>query len=240
MKKSALSLIIILLATLICTAMPPDAWRSFKAFEHRAEAGDPEARFRLSAILEKGYDSIPADSARALRLVMQAAADLYPPALNYLGYLYGRGYVTNGDTLLQINRDSMIHYINKAARLNDPKAIANLAYLLLQDTIRCVDDPGQHQIQAKAYAMLGHAYAHGIGVPYDHGEANRCFARAAILGDPAAAFIIAETLEIFPDALASLMSPDEFSLLPDKVTLRKRAEEAGITNSDQAQKYLFP
>ena len=261
MKKSALSLILTLLVSIVCAAMPPEAWRSFKAFEQRAEAGDPEAQFRLSAILEQGYDSIPVDSARALRLVMQSADTGYPPALNYLGFLYGKGYVTNGDTLLRANRDSMIHYIIKAAGLNDPKATANLAYLLLQDSTfvdsggsvktrecgvqitdsaGCVESQGQNQIKAKAYAMLGHAYAHGIGVQYNHREANRSFAKAAILGDPAASYIMAETLEIFPDALTDLLTKEEQSQLPDKVSLRKRAEEAGITTADQARKSLLP
>lgn len=261
MKKSALSLILILLATLICAAMPPEAWRSFRAFEQRAEAGDPSAQFRLSAILEQGYDSIPADSARALRLVMHAAEAGYPPALNYLGYLYGKGYVADGDTLLRADRDSMIHYITEAAGLGDPKATANLAYLLLQDSTfvasrdfkkapgcgvqnadsaRCVESQGQNRIQAKAYAMLGHAYAHGIGVEYNHKEANRCFAKAAIMGDPAASYIMAETLEIFPDALTGLLTKEEESRLPDKETLRQTAEQAGITTSDQARKSLLP
>ncbi len=237
-NKRVLPLFLIMIASLIAAAMTPEARRSFEAFQQRAEAGDPAAQFRLSAILEKGYDSIPTDSARALCLVRRAARAGYPPALNYLGYLYGTGYVVAGDTLLKVNKDSMITCLTKAADLKDPKAISNLAYLLLKSNSQ--DTVSDSTLQAKAYALLGHAYSHGIGVTYDHTEANRCFAKAALLGDPAAAFIIAETLEIFPDAISSLLTPEEAAKMPDAATLKEQAARAGITTSDQATKALLP
>lgn len=80
-NKRVLPLFLIMIASLIAAAMTPEARRSFEAFQQRAEAGDPAAQFRLSAILEKGYDSIPTDSARALCLVRRAARAGYPPPL---------------------------------------------------------------------------------------------------------------------------------------------------------------
>lgn len=248
-NKRVLPLFLIMIASLIAAAMTPEARRSFEAFQQRAEAGDPAAQFRLSAILEKGYDSIPTDSARALCLVRRAAQADYPPALNYLGYLYGTGYIVAGDTLQKVNKDSMITCLTKAADLKDPKAISNLAYLLLESnsrdtvsdaTLQAKAETVDSTLQAKAYALLGHAYSHGIGVTYDHTEANRCFAKAALLGDPAAAFIIAETLEIFPDAISSLLPPEEAAKMPDAATLKEQAARAGITTSDQATKALLP
>lgn len=227
-----------MIASLIAAAMTPEAKRSFDAFCKRAEAGDPAALFRLSAILEKGYDSIPPDSTTALKLVQKAAEADYPPALNYLGYLYGYGYVVGRDTLIKANKDSMISYLTRAADRGDQKAISNMAYLLLKSNSQ--DSVADSTLQAKAYALLGHAYSHGIGVTYDHAEANRCFAKAALLGDPAAAFIIAETLEIFPDAVSSLLPPEEAAKMPDAATLRGQAAKAGITTSDQATKALLP
>ena len=85
--------------------------------------------------------------------------------------------------------------------------------------------------------MLGHAYARGRGVPYDHRLANEYFARAAILGNPAAMFILAETLEIFPDALDDLLPdlPDTFS--PDE--LRRVAARARIRTAEDASRAII-
>ena len=54
-----------LLATLTVSAMSPEARRSFAEFEKRVEAEDPEALYRMSVILEQGYDSISPGGTRA-------------------------------------------------------------------------------------------------------------------------------------------------------------------------------
>ena len=56
----------------------------------------------------------------------------------------------------------------------------------------------------KAQALLGDAYSKGLGVPYDHQKAIDFYYEAARGGDPSAQFVIAELLEIFPDALNNL------------------------------------
>ena len=89
--KSLLYTLLLLMA-LTSAAMSPEARRSFLAFEQRAENGDPEAQYRLSAILEKGFDTIPADTLRSLSLLRRAANAGYAPAMNYLGYLYQTGF----------------------------------------------------------------------------------------------------------------------------------------------------
>lgn len=314
--------------------MTPEARKSFEAFEQRAESGDPEALYRLSAILEKGYDSIPADTARSLALLRRAAAAGYPKALNYLGYLFQNGQIVGE------NADSARFYIRRAADAGDLTAAHNYAYLLLNhetgrsnDTValrylRLAADAGLPQSQtmladvlsgsaefispeivdpdtvkavklyesaiskgfhdaelrllnlmgpswqsldpqealseavrywnmgaptiavellrtigpsepqtAHAYALLGHAFSRGQGAVYDHRKANEYFARAAILGNPSAQFILAETLEIFPDALKELL-PD----MPDSMTpesLRQSAAKAGITTASEATQALL-
>lgn len=60
--------------------------------------------------------------------------------------------------------------------------------------------------KAKASALLGDAYSRGIGVPYDHDKSVQYYLRGALLGDPSAQFVIAELIDIFPDALADLYS----------------------------------
>lgn len=325
----------LVLLALPLMAMTPEARRSFEAFEKRAESGDPAALYRLSAIFEKGYDSIPADTARALSLLRRSATAGYAPALNYLGYLYQNGDIVRQDT------DSALFYIRKAADSGDIMAAHNLAYMLLRldedaanDSIalsylKHAADAGLPQSQtlladiltsqnssgaskiiiepdtlkaislyenalsqgfgdaelrllnlmgpkwqyldsesalregvrywnlgaptiavellhlvgpadpstAKAYALLGHAYSRGLGAPYDHRKANEYFARAAILGNPSAQFILAETLEIFPDAIKDLLPELPESLSP--ATLRESAAKAGITSAEQATSALL-
>lgn len=309
-------------------AMTPEARKSFEAFERRAENGDAEAQYRLSALLETGFDSIPADTVRSISLLRRSAAAGYAPALNYLGFLFQKGGV------LTANPDSARYYIRKAADQGDNLAAHNFAYLLLNededtsndstaleylkraadaglpqsqtlladlyasgkvsepDTLRARElyekaiSQGFHDAElrllnmmgrawqklnaaealaeaksywqmgaptiavellhqigpyepetARAYALLGHAYSRGQGAPYDHRRANEYFARAAIMGDPSARFILSETLEIFPDALSDLL-PD----LPDSMSaemLRQSAADAGIFTPEQAMSALL-
>lgn len=324
--------VMIALAASMVVGMTPEAARSFEEFERRAEGGDPAALYRLSAILEEGYDSIAPDTVRAMALLRRSAALGYAPALNYMGYLYQKG------TILPESKDSAILYIRRAADAGDLQAAHNLAYLILEDrgplrgdtllaaeamaylrraaeggrpqsqtlladlyaegdlvpadTLRAVGlyeqaiSQGFHDAElrllnmmgpkwqsldgsetlteakrywnmgaptiavellhlvgpmeagtAQAYAMLGHAYSRGQGAPYDHRRANEYFARAALLGNPSAQFILAETLEIFPDALSDLL-PD----LPESMTpgaLREAAAAAGVTSAETAVASLF-
>lgn len=323
-------LILFLGICVLAKSMTPEARRSFEAFEQKALDGDAEALYRLSAILEKGYDSIPADTVRSLLLLRRSADAGYAPALNYLGYLY-----QNGEILKQ-NADSALYFIRRAADAGDARAAHNYAFLILNpeneadltadslalkyleiaadaglpqsqtlladlyaegrllpaDTVKAVElyekaiDKGFHDAElrllnlkgpqwqnlesgdaldkaiyywnlgaptiavellhligpmesetARAYALLGHAYSRGQGAPYDHHKANEYFARAAILGNPSAQFILAETLEIFPDALNDLMPDLPESLSPE--ILRQSAAKAGIHTAQQATQYLL-
>lgn len=329
MRKAFISILILFVCIILSSrAMTPEARKSFEAFEQKAEAGDPEALYRLSAILEKGYDSIPADTVRSLALLKRAAAAGYAPAQNYLGYLFQSG------SMIEANPDSAMHYIRMAADKGDNGAAHNLAFLLLNgddnlanDTLavmyltraadaglprsmtlladlyaegRGVDtdtlaatqlyekaiQAGFHDAElrllnmkgprwqqlsaaealseavrywnmgapmiavellhligplepetAHAYALLGHAYSRGEGAPYDHRRANEYFARAALMGNPSAQFILSETLEIFPDALADLLPDAPDNMTPEQ--LRHEAARAGITSAEEATRALF-
>lgn len=321
------------LSLFACTmAMTPEASRSFEAFSQKAEAGDPQAMYRLSAILEKGYDSIPADTARSLSLLRRAAEAGLPEARNYLGFLFRNGNMVKADP------DSAVYWLSRAADAGDPRAAHNLAYLLLfppdsvyssilppdsavaylrraadaglpqsmtlladlyekgrlveKDTLhaitlyesaiarhfpdaelrllnmmgptwRLLDSKGSlkealmywnigaytiavdllRQVgpadpeTPRAYALLGHATSRGLGTPYDHRKANEYFARAAIMGEPSAQFILAETLEIFPDALCELLPDAPESMTPQ--SLRQSAARAGITSPEAALRALL-
>lgn len=316
----------------VVKAMTPEARRSFEAFERKAEEGDPAAQYRLSAILEKGYDSIPADTVRSLSLLRRSARSGYAPAQNYLGFLFQNGRI------LEANADSAMYYLRQAAEAGDASAMHNIAYIILENRnatptdsaslseglrlLREAAESGLPQSQTlladlyaegrfvdsdvneavrlyesaisqgfsdaelrllnlmgprwqnldsdaafnearrywnlgaptiavellhlvgpmdeatpKAYALLGHAYSRGQGAPYDHRKANEYFARAALLGNPSAQFILAETLEIFPDALKDLLPDLPASMSPQ--SLRESAASAGITTAEQATRALL-
>lgn len=92
----------------------------------------------------------------------------------------------------------------------------------------------------KAMAILGDAYSKGLGVPYNHHKSLEYFYKAAEAGNPSAQFILAELLEIFPDALLSFSS--DFSFDPKQNNPQfwyEKAKSQGVTDSDTAFKFLL-
>lgn len=175
----------------------PEARRAFRMFENRALQGDAEAQYRLATILEKGWDSIPADSARALQLMRMSAQAGFPPAMNYMGYLYGTGYRVAGRELLAANADSARHWLEISARCDDPRAMSNLAYLLLNadTTGKKRDEIDRDRAQAIRYlqrasdmgaptamSMLGDLYRDGRGVECDTAHAAMLYDKAMAAG----------------------------------------------------------
>lgn len=373
MRKAVLMLLAVMAATMF--AATPEGRRAFRQFERRAENGDSEAQYRLATVLETGWDSVPADSVRALELMRRSAQAGFPPAMNYLGYLYGKGYKVGDRELVPEDRDSSVMWLRRSADAGDPRAVSNLAYLLLNDTVsalsseahprtRAYNDsiafvylqkgasaqiptafsmlgdmyrdgrwvkrdtlkatanyeaalerglgdaearlialmghswqrlpqdsafnlglryytgyaPGagvlllEHAaeipdtigitdtigIGARAMALLGDAYSRGVGVKYNHDKSLEYFARAALAGNPSAMYILAETLEVFPDVLQDLPSdlfnhpaalqnlpaafPDRetaIDRLRDPVRLRAEAARCGIRTSTDAHRALF-
>lgn len=353
MRKAVLMLLAVMVATMF--AATPEGRRAFRQFEQRAENGDAEAQYRLATVLETGWDSVPVDSVRALDLMQRSARNGFPPAMNYLGYLYGKGYKVGDRKLIPVDRDSSVMWLRRSADAGDPRAVSNLAYLLLNDTAsacpsearlhtqahndslafvylqkgasaqiptafsmlgdmyrdgrwvkrdtlkaaanyeaalerglgdaearlialmghrwqrlpqdsafhlgqryytgyapgagvllleRVAEIPDTAGICARAMALLGDAYSRGVGVKYNHDKSLEYFARAALAGNPSAMFVLAETLEVFPDALQDL--PADFtdrdvaiSRLSDPARLRAEAARSGIRTSTDAHRALF-
>lgn len=363
MRKAVLILLGVMVASMF--AATPEGRRAFRQFERRAENGDAEAQYRLATVLETGWDSVPADSVRALELMRRSAQAGFPPAMNYLGYLYGKGYKVGDRKLIPVDRDSSVMWLRRSADAGDPRAVSNLAYLLLNDTVsgrtpeerlaadstayaylvkgansqiptafsmlgdmyrdgrwvksdtlkaaanyeaalehglgdaearlialmghrwqrlpqdsafnlglryyagyapgagvllleRAAEIPDTIGIGARAMALLGDAYSRGVGVKYSHDKSLEYFARAALAGNPSAMYILAETLEVFPDALQDFPSdlrvpttdlqdlpavfPDRESVisrLSDPARLRAEAARYGIRTSTDAHRALF-
>lgn len=91
----------------------------------------------------------------------------------------------------------------------------------------------------KAYALLGDAYSKGRGTTYDHQKSIEYFYRAAAGGDPSAQFILAELIEIFPDALSSLPEEPATEGLELGPALYEKAAESGVTDSESAYNRLY-
>lgn len=310
------------------------AWQSAPSvedLEQQAAAGNPEALYGLSTLFERGYDSIPANPARADSLLRAAAEAGHLPAQNYLGYtLISEGKGEEG-----------LQWLERAAMAGDPKAQSNLGFLLLDDggandglrsgivadnekaafwlqraaaagaatassmlgdlyrdgrgvaqdslqaaacyyaaidmgladaayklvaleadrwdaesperqlnhalylyTHRAPDlaipifqrlSEGESLLtSAAAYALLGDAYTRALGAGYDHEQSLLNYWRAAELGNAPAQFVIAELLEIFPDALDRLTSDP-----PTAQQLREAAAAAGITSAEEATTRLM-
>lgn len=90
----------------------------------------------------------------------------------------------------------------------------------------------------KAQALLGDAFSKGFGVPYDHQKAIEYFYEGANGGDPSAQFVVGELLEIFPDALNSLIG-EESSVLTLPEYWYDKAASQGVTDSETAAQKLL-
>lgn len=256
--------------------------------------GSPRELYRRALMLERGNDTLAADTAAALALYRQAASAGYRPAMSYLGYsllaspgpearseglrwteraaiegderaasnlgfllMEGRG-VERNDTLAR-------YWLTVASRAGLPMAtsmlgdlvrdgrgapadslladslysdafgrglrdagykLASLRHDLNPDSLRLASIPADsltrrallyytHALpdvalpllrnaagrgNPRAMTLLGDASSRAYGTTYDNAAALGWFARAAMAGDPPAQFIVAETLEILPQA----------------------------------------
>lgn len=157
--------------------------------EHSAAAGDSSAMWHLATLYERGYDSIPADTVRSISLLRSSAAKGYAPAQNYLGFLYQRG------RMVTASRDSALYWLERAADNGDPKALNNLAFLLLNDSTSVSRNDSSETARAiamlrrasdagvpEAMSHLGDIYATGHGVAPDTLRAHDYYLRATSRG----------------------------------------------------------
>lgn len=160
-----------------------DFYSALADLEKRAENGDSSALFHLSTLYERGYDSIPADSMRSRNLLRASAEKGFAPAQNYLGYLL---YSERAD------RDSAIFWLEKAAALNDMKAINNLAFVLLDTEATSEEETRAFSLLTRAAEAglpaaidrLGDLYRKGQGVEPDTAKAAILYLDATKRGAP--------------------------------------------------------
>ena len=105
---------------------------------------------------------------------------------------------------------------------------------------RLSDEAEEGVIRGKSLAILGDAYTRAMGVAYNHKQSLGYYLLAAIEGDPSAAFVIGELLEIFPDGLEDL--PGHRILPPEAFVADywyDKASSGGVNSAEEATRRLF-
>ncbi len=187
--------------------------------EKASDAGLPVAMVHLASIYSNGADSIKPDTLKAADLYSRALQEGYRAADLPLQRLM-QPYWSQlpADSALSLG----IHYFTQG---NAPRCGVAL--------FRVAAEKGS----PRAYALLGEAYALGRGVPYDYRSSTLSFYRSAKDGYPPAAYILAEMLDIFPDALTDILDSPEDADQNANVNAAywyQIAAQGGITSARQA------
>lgn len=166
-----------------------------RAWQRRAEAGDPWAQTFVSLCLFDGI-AVEPDGAAALEWVRKAADQMLPVALNVLAYAY-----SEGTPPLARDEEQAIRLYREAANMGWPRAMTNLAHYYRWGGVGIAPDAKQvvswYQAaidKGAVYAvrMLADLYANGmVGLAKDVNRANELYRKAAAAGDKSASGMLA-------------------------------------------------
>ncbi len=186
-----------------------------------ADAGLPVAMMQLAAIYAEGLPPVAPDTLKASGLLSEAARKGVADAdASLLRLMRSRWQALEATEAVGLG-------LSFFTRGNAPESAVGL--------FRIAAGKGS----AQAYALLGEAYALGKGTEYDHKESLLNFCKAAEMGNPSAQFIIAETLDVFPDALTGLLdSPESGRGGMDAAFWYGKAAQAGVTSAAEAHRRL--
>lgn len=148
-----------------------------------ADAGLPTGESLLADLYRRGLGTVP-DTAKAVSLYTRAIEGGLQDAEMKLLSMMGRKWES-------LPADSMVRF----GRYYYTRRAPSVGVTLFEYASR--------QGNADAFALLGDAYSRAQGVAYDHDKSIACFLEAALRGNPSAQFVIAELLDIFPDALSA-------------------------------------
>lgn len=153
---------------------------SLRRLRDSADAGNPEALYRLAMLYDSGYDSISPDTIRSTMLYRLAAEAGHTDAQNYLGYRLYRGDGVPRDI------PAALQWLENSAIAGNPRAAGNLGFLLLYgDGVE--HDPANAAFWLQraadegvttALSMLGDLYLEGSGVPQDSVHAAALYRQA--------------------------------------------------------------
>ncbi|MCM1291739.1 MAG: sel1 repeat family protein [Prevotella sp.] len=209
-----------------------DPLRAVELFRRAADKGLPTALAQLGDIYREGV-IVPADTAKAEDLYLKAASKGLPDAQAKLTALLMPRW-------RELCHDSLLAEAKRLYPAPAPFAAVQSLLIILKDFDTSEYNPIAEDVpvQATALALLGDAYARGLGLQYDYEKSLKAFFQAAMMGDPSAQFIIAETLDISPDALDILgLTPLDPDTDPQRWYIL--AARKGITDAAQAYRRLL-
>lgn len=241
--------------------MAADTTAGLCLIERAADMGDPRSYNNLGWIYLQG-EILPQNYEKAALWFTRAAEAGVPTAMAMLGDMHRDWLLQESDSLAIVRADSLYSAAifsglpdaqYKLLSLRKPYYATLPADTALQlglkyylhggpavgvELFRRAAELGS----ARAEALLGDAYSRALGVGYDHRRSLLHFYRAALAGDPSAQFVIAELLDLFPDALAELPSeelPPESERIADAEYWYELAATAGIDNAEKASLLLL-
>lgn len=187
-----------------------------------AAEGLPTAQAQLADLLKAGLGSAP-DTARAEALYTVAIEGGVSDAqLKLLSLKMPEWKQLPSDTLMNLGRRFYTHR-------------APVVGVEIFDIVATRDS------LAEALALLGDAYSRAQGVSYDHEQSIHYFLTAALRGNAAAQFVIAELLDIFPDSLEGRpeLPTDASAAIHTAEYWYDLAAQAGITDATTATRSLL-
>ena len=231
-----------------------DARKAAFWLERAAGAGVAPASSMLGDLYLNG-DGVAQDSVQAEACYYAAVDGGLTDAAYKLEAMMSRAWTSMSDSVMLPK--AVYFYSHGAPDVAVPilRRIARVDSLDRGITLLDSADYGRSRMAA-AMAILGDAYTRARGVGYDHDKSTAYYFGAAMNGNPSAAFIISELLEIFPDALESVLTRnpslsdcrentcDSISvpLCPTAGSAqywRDRAASCGVTTAEEAARRLL-
>ncbi|MDE6273091.1 MAG: sel1 repeat family protein [Muribaculaceae bacterium] len=242
-----------------------DARKGMQWIEKAAEADDPKALSNIGYLLLHG-DDIEHDESKAAYWLTRAADKGITSAQSMLGDLYRDGKGVDRDSLkasslyrlafdngltdaaykLYDMTYSQTDTLNAAAKIREGLYYFNRTapsvglkfFREVADSLELGQCGLTPELRAQAKALIGDAYSRGRGVEYDYGKTISYYLDAARLGNPSAAFVIGEMLEIFPDALSDYLLPDDPEEYASAAFWLEEASKADIRDASEAMRRL--
>lgn len=235
-----------------------DAQRALDLIEEAASLGDPRSYNNLGWLLTQG-EEVERDYDKAAYWLKRASDAGVGTAAAMLGDLYSGGLGVARDTLaadslysLAIERgvaDAQWKLLEM--RRDDYRALPadSLVNTGLRYYLRggpglgvALFEMASQKGSPHADALLADAATRAVGVPYDYNRSLAQFYKAAEGGYAPAQFIIAELLDVFPDALKEVppeLLPAGKSLNTSPTYWYEQAALKGITDADTANRVLL-
>lgn len=239
--------------------IPADTVEAVRLFEIAANAGDAKAQSNLGFLLVNGIgvSAQPEKGAYWLSLASEAGITR---AQSMLGDLYRDGKGVAKDSL-----QAEAHYraafehglvdagiklaeirIAKIDTLPDNEKLSEALYFYTHNAfspalelLTALEDTPNNNVKAHACAVISDAYARQRGVTYNYEKSIDYLYKSAVLGNPSASFMLAELLDMLPDAVSSRVSDSDPEEYTSPHFWYEQAAAAGVLDAAEANRRLL-